>query len=294
MKNLLALLCWLSLAIPAWAQVSAVDDAGALINLPAPAKRIVSLSPHITELLFAAGAGAKVVGVMGGSDYPLEARRLPQVGGASAINLEAVIALKPDLVLAWPSGNPPAHLARLRALKVPVFLSEPKRLSDLPGSVQRLGVLAGTPAKAQAAARALEQRLAALAQHRADGPPLRVFYPIWHAPLMTLNKDHIISDALRLCGGDNIFGRLPQLTPTVSVEAVLAANPEVIISTEDQRERWRAWPKLAATAHDNFCTVNADWMSRAGPRMADGAEQLCACLEGARLKRASAPPTRPR
>lgn len=280
------------------AQIVVTDDAGQPIKLPAPAKRIISLAPHITELLFAAGAGPRVVGVMEGSDYPVEALKLPRVGGASALNIEAILKLEPDLVIVWQSGNPPAQLARLRAMGVPLFISEPRRLEMIPQTLKRFGVLAGTQAHAQAAASQFEQRLQALPQARRDAPPVRVFYQIWRAPLMTINQHHIISDVMRACQAENVFADQPALTPIVSAEAVVAQNPEVFISSASPEGDWRApWLRfrhLVATARHNFCEVDPDWMSRSGPRLIDGAESLCQCLNQARQKRPVSAPPAPR
>ena len=298
-NTLLLVVCFLCL--PARAQIAVTDDAGQLVKLPAPAQRIVSLSPHITELLFAAGAGQKIVGAMEGSDYPTEARRIPRVGGPSAIDIETVIALKPDLVVAWQSGNPTAQIANLRKLGVPIFMSEPRKLEDIGTSLTRLGLLAGTRASAQAAVLRFQQRLAALPKPRAGTPPVRVFYQIWQSPLMTLNDQHIISDVLRTCGADNVFGSESPLTPTVSMEAAIATNPELLVSARATRPDepqwlapWLPWRHVTAVARKNFCEVNPDWMSRPGPRLIDGAEELCACVEQARLKRQVSAPPAPR
>lgn len=296
---LMSALLWLPLCVRG--EIAVTDDAGLLVRLPAPAQRIVSLAPHITELAFAAGAGGKLVGAMQGSDYPVEASRLPRVGSASALDLEAIANLKPDLVLAWKSGNRPGEIERLRALGLPVFFSEPAKLRDVATNIERIGQLAGTQVMATNAARNYRERVRALNERFSDAPPVRVFYQIWHDPLMTVSDAHIISDGLRLCGGVNAFGGLAMLTPTVSRESVIAANPEVIASARgrlnnhafDWREDWRKWRVLTASARGNFCEVNADLMSRAGPRLIEGAEALCGCIEAARKKRpTSAPPAR--
>jgi iron complex transport system substrate-binding protein len=236
---------------------------------------------------------------MEGSDYPNEARRIPRVGGPSVIDLEVLMSLKPDLVVAWASGNPPAQIAKLRSLGVPVYMSEPQKLKDIPVSMVKLGQLAGTRASAQAAALHFEKRMSALPQSRHGAVPVRVFYQIWQSPIMTVNDNHIISDVLRFCGAENVFGKESALTPTISMEAALSTNPELLVSTRATRPDepdwlapWLPWRHVGAVARKNFCEVNPDWMSRAGPRLIDGAEELCACVEQARLKRpVSAPPT---
>lgn len=274
-------------AIPrlaAAAKVSAVDDSGQRIALAAPAKRIVSLAPHATELLFAAGAGAQVVGVSAYSNYPPQASRLPSVGDAMRVDLERIVALKPDLIVGWKSGNNAAQLARLRALGLSVFDSEPRRLDDIASSLERLGTLAGSDA-GRVAAEKFSAELRALRARYAARTPVTVFYQIWPSPLMTLNDAHIVSEAIRLCGGVNLFGALAPLVPTVSREAVVKADPQAIfVSDEDTHafDRWRAFGQLAAVRHGHLFRVDGSVMNRAGPRMAGATARLCEQIDSAR------------
>lgn len=286
-----AAFCVASVAAPPAALAAAItvqDDAQHAVTLAQPAHRIVSLAPHATELLFAAGAGAYVVGVSDYSDYPPAAAKLPSVGSSSALDIERIATLKPDLVVAWSSGNSASQLARLRALGIPVFESEPRRLDAIASSLQRLGQLAGVPDRGAAAANAFNTRLAQLTTTYQQRPPVRVFYQIWQKPLMTLNGSHMVSSVIRLCGGENVFSQLPQLAPTVSTEAVLSANPEVIFAADGGTTAdsgWRRFPKLAAVAGDNLFTLTPNWMSRPGPRILDGAAELCQKLDQARSHR---------
>lgn len=274
---------------PSWAAVSVVDDGKRTVTLAEPARRIVSLAPHATELIYAAGAGAYLVGVSEYSNYPPEASRLPSVGGVSALDLERVITLKPDLVVVWGSGNSATQIARLRALGIPVFESEPRDFATIASSIERLAQLAGTDAVGRAAADGFRARLEKIRTTYQQRPPVSVFYQIWRSPLMTLNDAHMVSTAIRLCGGENLFGKLPQLAPTVSMEAVLKANPEAIIASsgakDDAFSGWRRFPALTAVARGNLFMVDADVMNRASPRVLDGAEALCQHLESARSKR---------
>jgi iron complex transport system substrate-binding protein len=268
--------------------ISVQDDTQQTVTLQQPAHRIISLAPDATELLFAAGAGDDVVGVSDYSDYPPAAAKLPSVGSSSALDIERIVTLKPDLVIAWSSGNSASQLARLRALGIPVFESEPRQLAAIGSSLQRLGQLAGVPDKGSAAAQAFNARLALLTATYQQRPPVRVFYQIWQKPLMTLNGKHMVSSVIRLCGGENVFGQLPQLAPTVSTEAVLSANPEVIFSADGGNAPdtgWRRFPKLAAVAGNNLFTLTPNWMSRPGPRILDGAAELCQKLDLARSHR---------
>ena len=267
------------------------DDSGATLRLPAPARRIVSLAPHLTENLFAAGAGQRIVGVVDYSDHPEAARRITGVGDYSLPNLEAIVALRPDLVVAWRGGNPEAVLQKLRRLGLNVHETQPGRLDDIPASIEQLGHLAGTEAVAGQTAARFRQRLASLRARYADQARVPVFYQIWHQPLMTVGGGQIISDAIRLCGGENVFANLPGMAPSVSVEAVLAADPEAIVAsgmghdTPVGLEDWRRWTRLKAAARDNLFFVPADLMQRPTPRLLDGAEQLCRHLETARGRR---------
>lgn len=279
------------MAIPVSAEIVVSDDTGRDIRLAEPARRIVSLAPHITELLFAAGAGDRVVGVVAYSNYPEEATRIVQVGAYNSVDLEAIAALTPDLIVAWETGNPDAQLGKLEALGIPVFMNEPRSLGDVADSLERLGRIAGTETVAASAASAFRARQEDLAKHFAGETKVRMFYQIWDQPLMTVNDKHLISDVIRLCGGENVFGSLSALAPRVGVENVLAANPEVIVasgmgaSRPEWLDQWRQWPELAASRHDNLFFVHPDLIQRHTPRILDGAEQLCGFLERARERR---------
>lgn len=267
------------------------DDSGALLRLAVPAQRIVSLAPNITELLFAAGAGADIVATVEYSDYPAAARALPRIGSYARLDLERIAALMPDLVIGWKSGNPAADLEHLRRFGLPLFLSEPERIDDVPRSLLQYGSLAGTTATAEKAAADFERHRRQLAARYAERPPVRVFYEIWDQPLMTINGEQIISDVLRLCGGVNVFANLGTLAPTVGVEDVLAADPEVIIASGADARRpawldaWERWPRLTAAGRGNLYFVDPDLVQRQTPRLLDGAAQVCADLEAARAKR---------
>lgn len=291
---------------PSWAlaqstatAIEITDDAGKHIRLERPAQRIVSLAPHVTELLFAAGAGAQVVGVVAFSDFPPEAASLPQVGGYSKVDLEAVAALRPDLVVAWKSGNRDAHLDRLRALGIPVFLNEPRSLDDVARSLEQFGQLAGTTDAAAKAAQRFRTRHAALSARYRERPPVSTFYQIWERPLMTINDEHLIADVIRLCGGRNVFGKLGTLSPTVGIEAILAANPEAIVvsgmgaARPEWMEQWKRWPGLAANVQGNLFFIPPDILQRHTPRILDGASQLCEQLESVRAKRGNTPKAQP-
>lgn len=273
----------------ACADVRVTDDEGAAVALAAPARRIVSLAPHATELLYAAGAGERVVGVLATSDWPPEAAAKPRVGDARALDLERIVALAPDLVVTWPYSAP-EQVAALRARGVSVFITNPTTIDGIAVDLERLGALAGTLPIAKARAAEFRARLARLSARDAGARRLRVFYEIWGAPLYTIGGGHLISEALRVCGGENIFAALSLPAPAVSIEAVLDARPDVIVAGADRGIRpawlddWKRWTELPAVATGNLHTVDANLLHRAGPRFLDGVEGLCAVLDRARTR----------
>ncbi|NWG30205.1 MAG: cobalamin-binding protein [Rhodocyclaceae bacterium] len=289
MKTLLWLFALFACA--ARAEIALTDDTGAPVRLPAPAARIVSLAPHVTETLFAAGAGEKIVGAVDYSDFPEAAKKIPRIGGYSRLDLEAIAAMKPDLAIGWASGNSPAHIDKLRALGIPVFLVQPHGLDDVAVNLERFGALAGTAELARPAAAAFRARLDKLRSRYAGRPPVRIFYQVWNQPLMTVGGGQIISDVIKLCGGENVFSDLKPLAPKVTVEAVLAADPEVIVASgmgearPEWVEHWRKWPTLTAVRQDNLFFIPPDLIQRPTPRLLEGAARLCEQLETARGKR---------
>jgi len=273
------------------AAVTVVDDAGRRVTVRQPAQRVISMAPHATELLFAAGAGTRVVGAMNYSDYPEAAKKIPLVGSNSVIDMERVLALKPDLIVVWHTGNTARQIAQIESLGVPVFHSEPRRLEQVADNIERLGQLLGTGATAAKAAAGLRTRVAGLATRYARRSPVTVFYQIWDQPLYTLNDAQIASDALRVCGGRNVFGDLKVVAPEVGVEAVLKADPEAIMAgrrhdpANPGLKLWEPYTSMTAVKRGNLLTVNGELLTRPGPRVVDGAEQLCESLEAVRQRR---------
>lgn len=280
---------WLLAALqPVWAVVAATDDTGRRVVLEQPARRIVSLAPHVTELLFAAGAGERVVAAVSYSDYPEAARALPRVGAYDRFSIEQVLAHDPDLVVGWQTGNPEGSLERLRRLGPALFVTEPRGLEDIASNLERLGRLAGTDEVAARAAARFRERLEALLARYAGRPRLEVFYEIWNDPLMTVNGEHLISAIIRGCGGRNVFADLPAIASRISVEAVLARDPEVVIASGMDAERpewldeWKQWPELAAVRRNQLYFIPPDTLQRHTPRVLEGMERMCRVLEDAR------------
>lgn len=286
---LIVLLCHSAVA---QAAPSVVDDAGRTVALPAAAQRIVSLAPHATELLFAVGAGAQIVGADEYSDYPQAAKAIPRIGRAGALDVERIIALKPDLIVAWGSGNTGGQVAQLQRFKLPVFSSEPRSPADVASTLRRLGVLSGHQASAEKAATDFEAGLTALQKQFSGREKVSVFYQIWHEPLQTINREHNISAVIRLCGGQNVFDALPTLAPTLAREAVLRADPQVILGSGSDGQRpqwlddWRRWPQLRAVKYEALYDIPPDLMQRPTPRLLEGAQRVCAVLDQARTRQA--------
>ena len=285
------ILAWMLLNGPAWSDLRVVDDSGQVLTLQKPAQRIVSLAPHITELLFAVGAGAAVVGTSEFSDYPDAARAIPRVGGGGGLDLEAILALQPDLVIAWESGNPAGQMRRLQQLGLPVFFSEPRHMEDIISSLERFGQLTGRQEESRAQSRAFADRLELLRQRYSGLDAVTVYYQIWDHPLMTVNERHIVSDVIRLCGGRNVFADLPVIAQQIDSEAVLAANPDVIVVGDAAGEpaaslvAWERWPELKAVRQRHLYTIQRELLVRNTPRLLEGAKQLCQLLEGVREQR---------
>lgn len=286
-RGLFVLLCLGGGLAPAGADIAVRDDTGRELRLAEPARRIVSLAPHLTELAHAAGAGNALVGVSAHSDYPAAVRALPRVGGGQGLDLERILALRPDLVLAWDSGNPARALQGLEALGLAVYRSEPARLEDIAGNLEAIGRLAGSEAVAARAAGDFRSRLAQLRAAYAGRAEVTVFYQLWHQPLMTLGGDHWLNEVLRLCGGRNVFADQPRQVLTLEPEAVLARNPQALVlaGAGEEREalaRWQAWPMLEAVARGRLYWLPAERLHRPTPRMLEEVEELCRRIDAAR------------
>ena len=270
------------------APVSVVDFSGRTVTLPAPATRIVALAPHSVENLYSAGAGHKLVGVVSSSDFPAEASDIPRVGSYDAYSIEAIASAEPDLILVWGSGNGTRTMAKLETLGIPVFVSEPRQLQDIPRDIRALGILAGSESASEAEAQRIEQGLKELQQHYSQKQALKVMYEIWNDPLQTINGEHLISQVITLCGGRNIFAEVTTLAPRENIESVLALAPEAIIASgmRDTRphwlDDWQRYPTLPAVRDGGLFFVNPDYLERPTARVLLGARSLCEQLDSLR------------
>jgi ABC-type Fe3+-hydroxamate transport system substrate-binding protein len=280
-RRLLVGALWI--AMPAMAAVSARDATGVTVTLPHPALRIVTLAPSATELVYAAGGGAAMVGTVDYSDYPPAARRLPRIGGLSGQSLEAILRLRPDLVVAWQDGTQPRFLARLRAQGVAVFVSRPQALDDVARELLALGRLTGSDAVAGHAASSYRAGIADLRRRYRLRAPVTVFYQVGAKPLFTLSDHSFIGPVLQLCGGRNVFGALATPAPQISREAVVAARPQVMLAaTTRELAIWDSWTSIPAVSRGTRYAIDTDLASRPGPRLIDAAQAICATLDTAR------------
>lgn len=283
--------CLAALCLPLQAEPVVVQDfLGREVRLATPAKRIVALAPHIVENVYSAGAGEQLVGVVAYSNYPEQALALPQVGGYRSFSLEALLALEPDLVLMWASGNGAATLSQIEALGLPVYVDELSKLEDIAKSLVDIGRLSGHADTATAEANAFLQRLARLSSQYRQQQPVSMLYQVWNEPLQTLNGDHIINDVIELCGGRNVFADALALAPKIGLESVFERDPQAIVASGMDEARpewldeWLQWPRLQAVSGNNLYFVPPDLLQRHTVRLLDGAEILCQSLAQARAK----------
>lgn len=275
------LVCLLT-TIPVSAEVKLLNADGSTTTLIKPAASVVTLSPNLAEMVFAAGAGDKLKAVVEWSDYPQAAKTLPRIGNAFRLDMEQLLKLKPDLVIAWDSGNPADVLDKIESLGIPVWrtgVSTPEQIADL---LESIGQALATAETANIAADEYRQQLHSLQQQYRNSPPFRYFIQLYATPLYTVNGEHLISRSLGVCHGENIFAELAVLAPAVSRESVLSANPEIIFYTQSDNPEslqnnpissWTPW--LGNSDGPQFVPLNPDWITRPGPRLLAGIRQAC-------------------
>jgi iron complex transport system substrate-binding protein len=288
---LIALLWTAAVASPlaaAQGHIQMEDSLGRTVELEKPATRVVSLAPHLTEVVFAAGAGDQLVGAVAYSDYPEAATAVPRVGSYDNVSLESLVALNPDLVLAWYSGNGPDVIKRAEGLGLRVYVFESKTMEDVADSLRVVGKLTGNEHTAEAAADTFLQQLSALRNTYSKRQEISMYYQIWDEPLMTLNREHLISNVVELCGGRNVFADSPVLVSRISVESVIRADPQVIIASgmgearPEWLDEWRKWTSMTAVRNNQLYFVPPDILQRHTPRIIDGATMMCEKLQLAR------------
>ena len=262
----------------ALAAVEVIDDTGKTIQLETYAQRIVALSPHITENLFAAGLGGQIVATVAHADYPKEAQAIPRIGGYNSLNLEALIRSHADLIITWGSGINYETQARLKTLGIPVYISEPKTLEDIQKNIQDFAALGGLAEQEVSVLKTFEKALATYPRRAATA---KVFYQIWNDPIQTLNGSHIVNDVFSRCGLSNAFATAPSVAPTLNVESIVATNPDLIIASGlgDERpawlDRWTKYPSISAVHEQALHALNPDLLQRPTPRILNGLAQIC-------------------
>lgn len=269
------------------AALSVVDDTGVVVSLEQPAQRIISLAPSMTELLFSLGAGDRILGVMDYSDYPPQALQIPIVGRFDMLDMEQIIALQPDLVVAWLTGNPRNAIQRLKDLGIAVYTAEPDSMASISGHLLRLGELTGQVAAAESLSQQLLSQLEIIGADSHANPPVRVFYQVWHSPIISVGGTEMINDMITRCGGSNIFAELP-VGPRVNLEDVLLRDPEVIIASGSDRESpawlndWLRWPEMSAVRDHHLYAIEPDLVQRHSLRALQGLQQMCEFIDRAR------------
>ena len=281
---------WVGIGVsPSWAEIRVVDDIGREVILEKPASRVISLSPHTTENLFSAGAGSKVVGVVNHSDYPPEAEQIVLVGTHVQFNIELIVSLKPDLIVAWQSGNPEEVLRQLEEFGFPIYISQPTDFHGIARNIRNLAALAGTENNLDPDLESSIEKLEKIQANHQSKAHLSTFYQVWTEPLITLSGKHIVSRSLGLCGAANIFSDMPMLAPRISIESIVEINPEVIVTdlVDGQfpdMSYWDTWTSIQAVQQKNYIYVDPDVMFRPTLRMLKGIPKFCDDLEAIRLR----------
>lgn len=272
----------------AFAQIRVTDDRGVNIHLSEPARRVITLSPHATELVFAAGGGGFLAATVDASDFPKAARSLPRIGAGLQPEPERLLRLRPDLVIGWQASQ----FSTLNSLRTPLFLSAPKTLDDIPDTIEKLGALFDTQDIARARATGLRTLLEPLKSASSDGSRVRVFLQVGETPEYTLNRTHLLSQVVQACGGINVFGSAMAIAPKISTESVLAQRPELILlgsvgapeqpTLDPVAQQFWARMNLPAALAGHVYVMDSDVLYRPGPRLIEAAQAICSMIQQAR------------
>jgi iron complex transport system substrate-binding protein len=287
-RALLTLALLASVGAPALAAITVTDDAGRSLTLARTPQKIVSLAPGATEMLFAAGAGDRVIATVEFSDEPPQARKVPRIGDATSIDMERLVALQPDVVVVWEGGGNVAQIEKLERIRMPLYRHKAETLANMPASLRRLGVLTCTREQAERSAADIETRLANLTRRFGGRDRFSVLLEVWNRPIYTVGGTHLMSDSLRLCGARNVFDDLRDLGPAVDVEAVIARDPDVIVavappgSARDWLADWKRFTTMRAVRGNTLVAFEDSRLSRLGPSAVGGTEALCEALDIAR------------
>jgi iron complex transport system substrate-binding protein len=266
-----------------YASYQAVDDLGKTITLPKKPKKIITLSPNSTEILFAIGAGKTIVGTVDQADYPLAAKKIKRIGSYPAPDFESIIALSPDLVVLPKQGLSYAVVAELEKFKLPYFVLNPRTLADIANDILQLGKITGNEKKALQISTVYQNKIRQLKKQYQKRNKVTVFYELWNPPLMTINNKTLINEMIELCGGQNIFGTIKIQYPTINIASVIAKNPQVIIvSNKKQSDEWSKWPNINAVKNNKVFYLSPDLAQRTSPRIIAALINMCKIINGAR------------
>ena len=260
-----------------------------LVSLASNAvERVVSLAPSSTELAYAVGLGDKLVAASAYSDYPEQAKKLERVADFNGVNVERIIALNPDLIIAWRSGGSLKHLTQLKELGFNIYYTDTTYLADIANRLDDLSQFADDPTIGQKAAKLFRQRLAQLKKENSHNSPISYFYQLSSDPIITIANNAWPSEVFSLCNGKNIFQESPIRYPQVGIEQVLQFAPEIIFTsphTIQNTKIWQPWKEqIPAVKHNFIWSLNSDWVNRPTPRSLQAAEQVCAFFDQARNK----------
>ena len=256
------------------------DYANRSVTLQQTAERVIALSPHIVENMFSIGAGSLLVGVVDHSDFPHQAKQITRIGGASSFSLEKILSLSPDLAIVWASAAKNSIVEKLTSLGIPVYVDNPRTLVDIARSIRDFGLLTGQIEKSITVANNYLLEVQSLRNQYQRVDDITVLYEVWNNPLQTINRKHIISDIITLCGGKNVFGDTLSLAPKVNIEAVINRNPDIIVSSNTSNQQqwldyWLAWPVLRAVRHRRLYVIDPDLIQRHTVRILTGTKILC-------------------
>lgn len=251
-------------------------------------QRIVALAPHIVEMLFDIGAGDEIVGTVDFADFPKAALKIPRIGGYHGIQIEKILALKPDLVIVWKSGNKISDIEQMEKMGLNIIYSQPHKIEDVAQELRKLGKITNHEIQAEAVANRYAHKLKTLRQQYDNIAPMKVFYQLWPEPMRTVNKETLINQLIEVCQGENVFASNPTPYPQIGIENVIVAQPEIIILPDEKSNQeqpiidWHKWPEIPAAKHNRFIRVNADLMHRFSTRMLEGIEDMCEKIDAYR------------
>lgn len=263
------------------ASIEVIDFSGEVVKLDQPAKKIVALAPHIVENIYSAGAGDHLIGVIEHSDFPEEAKTLDIVGSYTTINHEQILKLNPDLIIAWQSGNSFGSLQKLKDLGFKFYIDQLNSLEDVAKSIRDIGILTGQEATANPVAESYLEELNRIKHENQEKSPVSVFYQVWNQPLQTINGEHIISSAINLCGGINIFAEELSVAPIVNIESILQKDPTLIVASgisntrPDWLDDWLQWETLSAVRNNHLFFIDPDHIQRHTVRILFGIKRFC-------------------